>query len=70
MAVSDFEAYPVNFGALKPLPLGFWVGYHPNLEHYIAHGPDEWESVITCDRFQARWWCFDKAQVSPLAADK
>ena len=53
----DPENVVVNFGALPPLPDGYCVVWHQNLEHYIAWGPD-WESPITCDRFQARRWCF------------
>ena len=53
--------YQINFGCLPPLPDGYWVGYHQSIEHYMAHGPDEWESLITCDRFHARDWCFAMA---------
>jgi len=50
-----------NFGALPPLPAGYWVDYVECVEHYMAFGPDEWESGVTVDPYQARRWCFDRA---------
>lgn len=52
---------PHNFGALKPLPEGYWVGWVECVEHFMAFGPDDWESVVTCDPYQARRWCFTHA---------
>ena len=49
-----------NFGAL-PMPEGYAVVWHDVVEHYIAHGPDEWESVVTCNPHQARRWCLRRA---------
>ena len=61
----DFTPGPgdceVNFGALPPMPNGYAVWWHENLEHYIAWGPG-YESPITVDRFQARRWCFAEAK--------
>lgn len=42
---------PHNFGALKPLPEGYWVGWVECVEHFMAFGPDDWESVVTCDPY-------------------
>lgn len=47
---------PYNFGCL-PMPAGYSVVWHSCHEHFQAHGPDEWESSITCDPYQARRWC-------------
>ena len=58
----SLEYYSVNFGALPQLPDRWFVAYHPRLEMYMAHGPNEWESMVTCDRFQARRWCIDAAR--------
>jgi len=52
----EFDAPIVNFGNLPPLPDGYCVRWHDNLEHYIGWGPG-YESPITWDRFQARRWC-------------
>ena len=52
---------PYNFGALPPLPDGYAVVWFESHEHYQATGPDEWESAITCDPYQARRWCFNHA---------
>lgn len=52
----------INFGALPPLPDGFHVAWHPALEHYVGHGFDGWESLITCNRFQARDFCIERAE--------
>lgn len=57
----SYACYEVDFGALHPLPEGYSVWWHEGHEHYQAHGPDEWESVMTCDRFQARRWCLLEA---------
>ena len=38
------------------VPEGYRVLWVESLEHYMAVGPDEWESAITCDRWQARRW--------------
>ncbi len=51
-----------NFGALPPLPEGYRVEWFDEVEHFIALGPDDWESVITCDPYQARKWCLDHAR--------
>lgn len=59
--MTDDDEHPYNFGALPPLPDGFSVVYNDNIEHYYATGPDEWESVITVDPYQARKWCFVEA---------
>lgn len=56
----DGRCYEVRWGALPPLPAGYSVWWHGEHEHYTAHGP-RWESAITCDRFQARRWCFAHA---------
>lgn len=48
----------VNFGALPSLPDGYSVAWHDRIEHYIGHGPGEWESAIYADRFDARQACF------------
>ena len=57
----DPSDVPVRFGALPPLPPGHLVIWSEGTEHYHALGPDEWESDITCNRFQARRWCFAHA---------
>lgn len=49
------DCYRINFGAL-PMPDGYEVWWHGEVEMYIAHGPG-YESPITCNRFQARRWC-------------
>ena len=54
--------YEVRFGCLMPLPKGYSVWWHEEHEHYQAHGPKEWESPITVDRFQARSWCLEWAE--------
>ena len=45
-----------NFGFAK-LPAGYIVIWHEGHEHYQGHGPNEWESDITCDPWQAYGWC-------------
>jgi hypothetical protein len=50
-----------RFGALS-MPDGYAVVWHDCVEHYIAHGPHEWESVVTCNPHQARRWCLRHAQ--------
>ncbi len=57
-----------NFGALPPLPDGYRVEWVESVEHFIALGPGEWESVITCDPHQARRWCFHRAAGAALSA--
>jgi hypothetical protein len=52
-----------NFGALPKLPDGYAVRWYECHEHYQATGPNDWESAITCDPFQARRWCFAKAKI-------
>jgi hypothetical protein len=52
---------PYNFGALPALPEGYSVVWFEAHEHYQAVGPDDWESCITCDPYQARQWCFTHA---------
>jgi hypothetical protein len=52
----------IGFGALPPLPEGYSVVWLGGTEMYCAEGPGEWESVATCDRFQARGWCFEDAR--------
>ncbi len=54
----------VNFGALPALPEGYSVWWHELIEMYMAHGPG-YESAITCNRFQARRWCFAYAVGEP-----
>jgi hypothetical protein len=54
----------VRFGAV-PMPEGYEVWWHEEHEHYQAHGPGEWESVITCDRWQARRWAVQRAAEVP-----
>ena len=51
----------VNFGCLKPLPEGYSVKWHPALEHYMGHGPGEWETPICWNRFLVRDWVMQKA---------
>ena len=51
----------INFGFLPPLPEGYTVSFYEALEHYMADGPDDWQSPITAHRFQARRWCFAEA---------
>lgn len=58
-----------NFGALPPLPDGYRVEWIESVEHFMALGPDEWESAITCDPHQARRWCFDRAEALSGAVD-
>jgi hypothetical protein len=53
---------PHRFGALPPLPPGYSVDWYECHEHYQATGPDDWESAITVDPFQARRWCFAHAE--------
>jgi len=60
-----YADWPYNFGALPPLPAGYSVVYHDCHEHYQAHGPDEWESAITCNPYQARRLCFARAAALP-----
>lgn len=55
------ENVPFNFGCLPPLPDGYSVEYVISLEHYMAFGPDGWESMITCWPHDARRWCFQHA---------
>ena len=50
----------VNFGCLPPLPPGYSVQWHPNLEYYIGHGPDVWETPICWTRYWVRRWCIQK----------
>lgn len=52
--------YEINFGCL-PMPEGYSVWWHGEHEHYQAHGPD-WDSVITCNRFDAWRWCIRRAK--------
>ncbi len=47
----------VNFGCLPPLPPGYSVCWHEHLEHYMGHGPGDWESPICWNRFWVRGWC-------------
>lgn len=59
---------PYNFGCLRPpLPIGYMVAWYECHEHYQATGPDEWESSITCDPYQARQWCFSHYKTSRLS---
>ena len=51
-----------KFGALAPLPEGYSVWWHEEHEHYSAHGPNEWESVITVNPYQARRWALQYAE--------
>ena len=53
------EPVAVNFGCLPPLPAGWVVKWHPSLEHYVGHGPDEYETVIHWNRFAVRQWLLD-----------
>ena len=46
----------IRFGNIPDMPTGYSVVWHEEHEHYQAHGPNEWESVITVNRFHARWW--------------
>jgi len=55
-----------NFGCLPPLPDGYSVWWHAEHEHYSAHGPGEWESVITWNPYQARRWAFAHAAEANL----
>lgn len=50
------DCYEVRFGAI-PLPAGYSVWWHGEHEHYQAHGPGGWASMVTCNRWQARRWC-------------
>lgn len=68
--MTDDDEHPYNFGALPPLPAGFSVFYNDNIEHYYATGPDEWQSVITVDPYQARKWCFVEAFKRARAAQR
>ena len=56
------ECREVKFGALPSMPPGYSVWWHEEHEHYQGHGPDEWETAITCDRFSARLACIFAAQ--------
>jgi hypothetical protein len=42
-----------RFGALPPLPDGYYVAYVEAVEHYMAFGPGDWEGDISCDPY----WC-------------
>lgn len=57
------DSRPVCFGALKPLPDGYSVWWHPNLEKYMGHGPGDWESPVCWNRFWVRRWCFQRAEL-------
>ncbi len=57
-----------EFGALPPLPPGYSVWWHAEHEHYQAHGPDEWESVITVNAYHARRWALQRAEIDERAA--
>lgn len=61
------ECYVVEFGALPPLPDRWFVAWHAEHEHFQAHGPNDWESVVTVDRFQARRWAMLEAEKEPDA---
>lgn len=50
----------VNFGAL-PMPPGYSVWWHEEVEQYVGHGPDETESDVCGDRFACRRWCIRKS---------
>jgi hypothetical protein len=54
--------HEINFGALPTLPKGWSVWWHEEHEHYQAHGPNDWESVITCRLYDARRWCFQASR--------
>lgn len=56
------EPVAVNFGCLPPLPEGYSVKWHPALEMYMGHGPDEWETAICWNRFWVRRWVLEKAR--------
>ena len=51
----------VNFGNLSPIPSGWCVMWHPNLDHYVGHGPNEWESLMCWDRYRVRIWVIEAA---------
>lgn len=55
------EEIVVKFGALPPLPDGWYVAWHPNLEMYMGHGPNDWESLISWNRFWVRSWTMQAA---------
>ena len=49
------ECARINFGCL-PMPDGFEVWWHGEVEHYMGHGPNV-ESPVFASRFDARRWC-------------
>ncbi len=57
------EDRPYNFGAM-PMPPGYSVVWFACHEHYQGIGPEEWESSLTLDPYQARRWCFEHAERS------
>ena len=59
--VSEPEEIPYNFGCLPPMPDGWYVAWHPNLEMYMGHGPNEWESLVCWNPHWVRQWCIDAA---------
>ena len=57
----------VNFGCLPALPPGYSVFWHPRLEMFMGHGPDEWESPICWNRFWVRSWCVQRAREAEVS---
>ena len=59
--MTEQDLHDYNFGALAPLPAGYRVVWSEAIEHYMAIGPQDWESAMHWSPHACRRWCFDHA---------
>lgn len=57
----EWEQRPYNFGCLPALPEGYEVVQLEDEGHFVARGPDDWESGIHWSPHACRQWCFLEA---------